>query len=1015
MRKLLALLTAFLLFAGQVFAQKTITGKVIDDKGNPMANVSVIVPRTTVGTVTKSDGTFTLAVPANARQLEFSSVGFVTQTVSIGSSSTYSVSLISEAKEEEEVVVTGLTRIAKSKFPGAANKISPKDLTNKPVGSVDQLFQGRVPGVLALTGSGQPGNATTILIRGTNSISISSAPLYILDGIQVETSVFQGLNPNDFASIDILRDASTLAQYGSRGANGVIVITTKKGTAGKLRVTYDGQFGVKSKPEFAFRTMTTAEIFQAQYDYGKILGGPTNNNASIPGWYYSPDNPRVQALTPAGQTAAANILDSMRKINTNWYDEIFRRGTFSNHQLTVSGGSGKTKFYMNAGLYNEEGITERTDMRRVTLKANIDYSDDKLTYGFSSSFGYTRRNFQQSTVTNSLGNPFLVVNLQVPYTTVRNPDGTFNLGNGSKYIATTQMDLNYWDENYNDQMKATLSFNIGYKITKNITAAFITGVDFRETQNTQYGSKLAYSRLISTSLTGQAGFQYEDLTRLATSTVRPSLTYRKLFAEKHDVDVTVLGEYVQENTKTFSGQGFGIDPRVPNTPSSITQGNAVNQLYAIVGGGKARTGLASGLILARYTLNEKYTLSGSFRTDGTSKLPLANRWGQFFSIGASWEATKEAFIQDINFINTLRLRASYGTAANASNFGNYPYQPTYGAGTYSGINTQVVANIGNPDLKWETTYILNFGLDFEFVKRRIYGDLNWYDKRTKDLLVNKTLTGPGAAFRAILQNAGELQNTGFEWNINGEVFRNKNFTWTLFTTGGYNKNKLLDLGGVAPYASGTSFLQIGLPLGSHNEVGWAGVDAATGAPLYYDINGKITTAYATSNATTNWGTWEAPWKGGFGTTLRYKGLDLSVLFSWQIGADKYDNLEYFVENPNGFLAGGYNQSADLNFWKKPGDVTSTPSPLYGTNFSSKLIHDASFVRLRDVTLSYTLPSSIISKQKVISSVKLFVQGTNLLIWTHWRGMDPEAGPVNINLSEFPNPRAFTGGITVSFN
>ncbi|NOT51656.1 MAG: SusC/RagA family TonB-linked outer membrane protein [Chitinophagaceae bacterium] len=1015
MRKLLALLTAFLFFTGMVYAQKTITGKVTDDKGAPMPNVSVVVPRTTTGTVTKADGTFSLAVPANARQLQFSSVGFATQVVTIGSSSTFSVSMVSEAKEEEEVVVTGLSRISKSKFSGAANKIAPKDLTNKPVGSVDQLFQGRVPGVLALTGSGQPGSASTILIRGTNSISVSSAPLYILDGIQVETSVFQGLNPNDFASIDILRDASTLAQYGSRGANGVIVITTKKGTAGKLKVSYDGQFGVKSKPDFAFRTMTTAEIFQNQYDYGKVVGSSTNNNANIPGWYFSPDNPRVQALTPTGQADAARILDSMSKINTNWYDEIFRRGTFSNHQLTLSGGSGRTRFYTNLALYNEEGITERTDMKRVTLKSNIDYADDKLTYGFSATLGYTRRNFQQSTVTNSLGNPFLVVNLQVPYTTVRNPDGTFNLGNGSKYVATTQMDLNFWDENYNDQMKATLSFNVGYKITKDITAGFIAGVDFRETQNTNYGSKEAYSRKISTSITGNAGFQFEDLTRLSTSTIRPSVTYRKLFNDKHDIEAVVLGEYVQENSKSFSAQGFGIDPRIPNTPSSITQGNAVNQLYAIIGGGKARTGLASGLFTARYTYNDKYTLSGSIRTDGTSKLPEANRWGQFFSVGATWEASREAFIQNIKFINTLRVRASYGSTANASNFGNYPYQATYGAGTYSGINTQVSTYPGNPNLKWETTYILNFGLDFEFLKRRIYGDLNWYDKRTKDLLVNKTLTGPGAAFTAILQNAGELQNTGFEWNINGEVFRTKNLVWTLFATGGYNKNKLLDLGGVQPYASGTSFLKIGLPLGSHNEVGWAGVDAATGMPLYYDLNGKITTVYATSNAVQNWGTWEAPWKGGFGTSLRYKGIDLSVLFSWQSGADKYDNLEYFVENPVGFMAGGYNQSASLNFWKKPGDVVSTPSPLYGTNFSSKLIHDASFVRLRDVTLSYTLPSSIIAKTKVLSSVKLFLQGTNLFIWTHWRGMDPEAGPVNINLSEFPNPRAFTGGITVSFN
>ncbi|MEO7982679.1 MAG: SusC/RagA family TonB-linked outer membrane protein, partial [Bacteroidota bacterium] len=816
-----------------------------------------------------------------------------------------------------------------------------------------------------------------------------------------------------------------------RGSAGVIVITSKRGVAGKIRVTYDGQLGTKSRPDFAFRTMTTAELFQAQKDYGTVLnnnavlGGSTfAGSATIPGWYYSPSNPRYAALSATAKADADRILDSTSKINTNWYDEFFRTGTFSNHQISISGGTGKTRFYSSVAMYNEEGTTARTDMKRITLRNNVDYADDKLTFGFSSTLGYTKRNFQQSTVTNSLGNPFLAVNLQVPYTTVRNPDGTYNLGTGSKYVGTTQLDLNFWDKNYNDQMKATVGFNAAYKITKELTAALITGIDFRETQNSNYGSKLAYSRRISTSITGAAGFQFEDLTRFATSTVRPTLTFRKNFADKHDLEVVALGEYIQENYKGFQLQGFGIDPRTPNTPSAITYGTSANQFYEIAGGigasttsggnAKERTGLLSGLATLRYTYNGKYTFTGSFRADGSSKLPKATRWQNFFSVGAIWEISKEDFLKNSNAVNVLRLRASYGNSGNANNFpSSYLYQATYAASTYSGLPTQVATYPGNPEVKWEVTYVTNIGLDFELMKRRIYGDVNWYDKRTKDLFVNKTLTAEGGSF-TIAVNAGELQNTGFEWNVNGEVLRKKNFVWTLFATGGYNKNKLLDLGGQKPYASGTSFLKIGLPLGSHNEVKWGGVDAATGTPLYYDTLGHLTTLYAASNAVTTHGTWEAPWKGGFGTSLRYKNFDLSVLFSWQQGARKYDNLEYFVENPVGFLAGGYNQSSSLNFWKKPGDVVSTPSPLYGTNFSSKLIHDASFVRLRDVTLSYSLPSSVLSKAKFISAVKFYVQGTNLFIWTHWRGMDPEAGPVNINLSEYPNPRAITGGLTVSF-
>jgi len=1019
MRKLLLTLTAFLFFAGSLLAQKTVTGTVTDDKGNPLPNVSVVVKGSPTGTVTKSDGTYTLTLPANAKQLEFSFLGFETKTINIGSSNVYSLTLApTDGKSLDEIVVTGITRTKKSQFAGATNKIDAKQLEDRPVGSFDQLFQGRAPGVLALTGSGQPGQATTILIRGTNSVVGGSTPLYIVDGIPVEASVFQGLNPNDFASIDIARDAATTSLYGSRGSAGVVIVTTKRGTGGKMKLEYSGQLGIKSKPEFAFRPMTTAEVFKAQQDYGRIVGGSANTSTSMPGWYYYKDNPRYATLSAADQARADAIYDSMSKINTNWGDYFFRQGSFSNHQITLSGGTGKTRVYSSVALYNEQGTTERTDMKRVTVRNNMDYADDKLSLSVSTNLGYTKRNFQQSTVTNGLGNPFLVTNIAVPYHIPYRADGNFNHGIGSKYIATTQLDLTKFDENYNDQLKATVGFNLNYKITEDLTASLVTGIDFRETQNTTYQSRDAFSRTPAggaTAILTLAGSQYEQIDRFLTSNVRPALTYRKLFADLHDIEVTAVGEYVQENNKAFSAQGYGIDPRTPNTPAAVTQGNAANQLYANFGGGKDRTGLASGLATARYTYDSKYTVTGSYRKDGSSKLPKANRWQDFFSVGAIWEITKESFMQNANSVNVLRLRASYGSAGNANNFpSSYLYQARYSsAGQYSGLTTQVATYPGYPDARWETTYQVNVGVDFEMFNRRLYGDLNWYDKRTKNLFLNRQLTAEGGGF-GINVNAGELQNTGFEWNVNYDVIRNKDLVWTLFATGSYNKNKLLDLGGEAPYESGTSFLKVGLPLGSHYEVKWAGVDAATGQPLYYDIDGKVTTTYATSNAVTDFGTWEAPWKGGFGTTLRYKNLDLSVLFSWQEGAYKMDNLEYFVENPVGFLAGGYNQSADLKFWQKPGDIVSTPSPLYGTNFSSKLIHNASFVRLRDITLGYTLPQNAISKLKFISNLKVYVQGTNLYMWTKWRGMDPEAGPVNINLSEFPNPRAFTGGISVTF-
>jgi len=290
MRKLLLSLTAFLLFTGSLLAQKSITGTVTDDKGNPLPNVSVVVKGTTMGTVTKSDGSYSLTLPANAKQLEFTFLGYTTQTVNINASARYSITLVSsDSKEIDEVVVTGISRANKSTFSGAASKIDEKQIRNQPVGSLDQLFQGRAPGVLGLTSSGAPGNNATIIIRGTGSIVGGSSPLYIIDGIPVEAGVFQSLNPNDFASIDILRDASSTALYGSRGSAGVIVVTTKRGTAGKMKLTYSGQIGIKSKPDFAFRPMNTSEILKAQEDYG-VGGGAIADPTVLPGWYYSKES-----------------------------------------------------------------------------------------------------------------------------------------------------------------------------------------------------------------------------------------------------------------------------------------------------------------------------------------------------------------------------------------------------------------------------------------------------------------------------------------------------------------------------------------------------------------------------------------------------------------------------------------------------------------------------------------------------------------------------------------------------
>lgn len=1027
MRKITTFLLFFLFSVVQVWAQtRTITGKVTDDKGAGIAGATVRATGGKGGTTTKADGSFSLVVNENAKTLTISGLDLETQTVKIPATGPVSVKMEAAKKGELEIVEvnTGYGKVNKNKYTGAATTLKPKDFANTPVGSIDQLFQGRVPGLLSLTGSGAPGTSANVIIRGTGSISGSNDPLYIVDGVPVESNVFQGINPADFASIDILRDAAGTALYGNRGSAGVIVVTTKRGVAGKPQFSYSGQFGYKDRPAFTYDMMTSKELLKAQEAYGNILqiDNTTNTMNNLPGWYYSALNPANIGITPAEIAANKAILDSMGGINTNWRDLFLRKGSFSNQTMSIRGGTGKTTYFSQIGLYNEEGITLRTDMKRISWRTNIDYSDDKFSFTFNSAFAYTKRNFQQSSSSNSLGNPFLISNLNVPYALAYKPDGTLYTGNraiSQKFNAANTLDLTMLDRNYNDQIKATFNINAGYKIFKNTSINFLAGLDYRETQGSTYGSRAAFIRTISASPTGRAGFQSESLTRYLAPNVRTTVNWKATYNDKHAFDVTGLAEYNSTVEKAINFTGYGIDPKTPNTPAAITPGNTANLLIPVVGGSKTQNTLLSGLLMARYTYNDKYTLSASYRSDGASNLPVATRWQKFFSVGGVWEASKEKFISSIKAINSLRVKMSYGNSGNFNNFPftNFYYIPSYSTtGQYNGSSAYNPGSPGNPDLKWEVIYTANLGVDFELFKGRLYGDVNLYDRRTKDLFVEKSLSSSTASIygASIITNAGILQNKGVEVSLNYQLIKNRSTTLTLFGNFAYNKNTLLDLGGAPSYEAGTELYTIGKPLGSHFEVKWGGVDAATGRPLYYDLNGKLTTDYQASNKVQEFGTWEAPWKGGFGARMKYKNFDFNILFAFQEGSFKSNNLEYFVENPVGFMANGYNQANTLNFWQKPGDIASTPSVKYPVNFSSKLIHNASFIRLKEISASYNLPQSSIDKLKFVKNLRFFILANNLYLWTKWIGMDPEAGATNINLSEFPNPKSVTLGLDISF-
>lgn len=1002
----------------QAQTARTVTGRVVDDKGQPLAGVTVAVKGTEVKTQTTAEGTYTINVPAAARELVFSFVGFAEMSVAIPATGAVNVNLQPSVTEIEGVVITGYNRVKRSTYSGAASRIDKKAIELVPVASFDQLLQGRTPGLLVTSGSGQPGASARLQIRGAASINGGSDPLYVVDGVPVEQGVFQSLNPNDFESVDVLKDATASALYGSRGAAGVIVATTKRGRAGKTVLTYRGQMGMTTTGTQRFEMMNSTELLQWHEMMGTVglqadPSGVSNPASGLAGWDRSAKNPLNSSLTPAQQAANAMYLDSLRSINTNWKDVFFRKGAFTSHDINLSGGNERTRYFMSGGLYQEEGIGERSDLKRYTFRLNLDHTTDKLNVSINSNIGSTKRNFIESEGGIFLANPFAAVYLALPYQVLYNQDGT--LATGSGQTGANAYSRIYDNDQNNQQLKANLSMTANYNLTRNVYAGGQLGLDFRETNNIAITRPNTYSAQTN-SFPGTTGSYTETLTRFFLYQTRAYAGYRNVFAGRHSIDVNVNTEFIEEKTKNFGFTGYGLNPKLPSGPAAITPGTVTNQLIPAVTGGSAKNAMFSVFGIAKYIYDDKYTLDLSVRNDQYSLLPEKNRSKMFYSVGANWNVMKENFTENWRNINTLRLRTSYGTSANAKNFplGNGEIYATYGAGTYAGFSTLVPVGPGLTEADWEYTSQLNIGVDFGAFRDRLNGSLDVYSKVTKNLYLGQQVSAlAGLANPTLDINAGKMRNRGIELQLNYEVLRRRQLSWTIGANLAYNQNRILDLGQVNERELGTSIVREGLPIGSHYEVKWAGVDAATGRPLYYTKDGKLTTVYNEANRVAEFGTYNAPFIGGFNTSVRFHGFEIAAFFTFQEGFSRYNNQDYFQLN-HAFALQGFNLRREmLTMWSKPGDVTNIQSPLTQREFSSKDIQDASYLRFRNLQASYNIPRSVLGRQKHITAIRIYGQAQNLYTWTKWTGFDPEDAN-NIATYEYPLPRIYTLGIDVSF-
>jgi TonB-linked SusC/RagA family outer membrane protein len=988
---------AFVMFSAYA-QEKVITGVVTDSQGLPIPGVNVVVQGEAQGVQTDFDGKYSISASAGEK-LVFSFVGMISQTATVGTSNTISIQMRDDVKMLEEVVVNSyIGAQERTKVTGSVATVSSATIENSAFGSFDQTLQGQAPGITIMSGSGQPGTASKIRIRGTASINEgANSPLFILDGVPISPNDYQSLNQNDFASVSVLKDASATSIYGSRASAGVIVITTKRGAYNqKTEFTYRSQVGISKVGDPQFDMMNSSQLLRFQRLVNNGIGAGAANGELFG--------------TPNGVPLTDAQIAELAQVNTNWKDVFFRTGVTQTHEFNMRGGSEKTRFFNSINYFEQEGIAERSDLQRFSFRSNLENKPSETSsIGYNISMNFSKQNVIDSEGGIFLQNPYAAAYLGSPYDAVYREDGSYNTG--QRFVAGNAYENLIRNKNENFQVKVVGNLFAEAELFKNVSARVDFSVDYTNDNGVRGSRPSTYFG--STEERGQQGFyrqanQYEA--RFNTTT---RVSYRNVFAEKHDVEVSVFTEYFKQHFKSGTFLGYGINEKLFGYPASITAGTADNNFIPQVGGSDLERGLFSYFATGRYVYDGKYTLDASIRRDASSRFSNANQWGTFWSVGANWNMKMESFLSSVDFITNLNLRASYGTTGNQAGIGDFQEFATWGSTSYGGVPGIVQTSVPNPQLQWEEGQKFNVGVDFDLYDHRVFGSVDFYNNITNKLLIDQRLpleSGLGV----IDQNAGEMSNRGIDLSIEAVVLRNRenNLSLSFYANYNYNRNRIEDLGQVSEFIQGTAIVREGLPYGSHYAVGWAGVNPANGQPLYYDANGNVTTVYnEEDNSVARWGTSEPVYSGGFGHRFTYKGFDFSTLFTFFGKYDRYNNQTFFSENPN---FAQYNQSTKmLTMWQNPGDITEVQSYQYNREFSSKDIEDASFIRFKNIQLGYTFSKKQLENLDFLSSVRFYLQGQNLATWTKFTGFDPEDSN-NIATYEYPTPKIYTFGVDVKF-
>ena len=1038
--KRILLLISILLFAlcSVANAQNiTVKGVVTDaQSGDPVPGAAVVVSGTANGVVSDFDGNYSITAPSDGI-LIFSSIGFETMQVPIRGQRLLNVELSPSAEFLDETIVVAYGTAKKSSYAGSATMVRSEELSQKPVSSVEQALQGKVAGLQVSTASGQPGAASTFRIRGTGSLNASSEPLYVIDGVattssnysknasdaNTTTSILSSINPQDIESITVLKDAAGASLYGSRAANGVVIITTKSGKAGQGHVNFHAAVGMSSVPRQYEVASST--------DYYKLVYGNYLEQAAANGKDYVWANQQTQGTFSWNPfnidnpfDASGNLVSSAKNIiNTDWQSEVMKKGYSQDYNVSYSGGTDKINYFFSAGYFDQTGTTPTARYTRYSGKSNIEAQVNSwLKGGMNVVFSYAVQNSEvsQSAGASPLFNALSFPNAVPVYIVDSNGQYVLDADGNKQYnwVNPASRDFNPLaipEMNINRANTARLlaSFFAEAKLMDGLTAKTVFSPDYVSVYDTYYWNKYhgdgpAYS--------GRGGrTQTSDLMFTSTTT----LNFNRSFGD-HSVSALAGYEYWQSKITRFDGSATGFAFDFMTELAGASKPQSITSWYT-------QAVLMSWLGHAEYNYAEKYFLSGSFRRDGSSVFGDNNKWGNFFSVGASWRAKQEDFFRDVDWLSDLKFRVSYGTSGNNAGVGRYQSlglwtaSDSYQYGSNSGL---AHTSLANPDLRWEKQKMLNIGLDFGLWKNRLTGSVEFFRKVSDDLLYDFPL--PAAdGITSVMMNLAKVQNQGVELVLNGTPVQTRDFAWDVNFNFSYNADKILDLAGDDDITRGdtTTIWKVGKSQYEFYMPTWAGVDPANGDPLWKTADGTTNNYsladYEMQGRATPWGF------GSLTNSLSWKGLNLSFMFYYNLGGKFFDSLyaNLMHEGNNS----GKNISIDeMRAWSPSNKNTDVPKYINSNDNasnspSSRFLYDATYLKLKNVNLSYSLPKSLLQKVKAVSGVRFYLNADNLFTVFKdkgYKGYDDidifGIGGYDAYANYIPLSRTYTLGVNITF-